>query len=128
MLNRIPVYLALILCVSVSFSLFMIKDNVMLLRAELSQVKKQIQYEQDTIHILKAELSYLTSPERLRVLADHYSSLKSIKVTQMIVDPVARGQNEPSMQSRERKTFAGEVKWRYKKGPTQYITTVSSKR
>ena len=107
MLNRIPVYLALILCAAVSFSLFMIKDNVMLLRAELGQVKKQIQYEQDTIHILKAELSYLTSPERLRVLSDRYSTLKSIKVSQMIVDPVIDQEDKLDMQSKGRKIFAG---------------------
>lgn len=128
MLNRIPVYLALILCAAVSFSLFMIKDSVMLLRAELSQVKKQIQYEQDTIHILKAELTYLTSPERLRSLADRYSNLKSTKVTQMIVDPVLEQQDELNVQGRERKIFAGSIKWRYKKGSTKYLTTVSSKR
>ena len=44
--------------------------------------------EEDAIRILKAELAYLGSPERIQKLAYKYLTLEKPKVTQMIKDPL----------------------------------------
>lgn len=123
LLNRIPVYIALIICLLVSVTLFHIKDNVMALKIELKEVKRQVQYEQDTIHILKAEITYLSSPERLRKLAENYLTLQNTKVAQMITDPLIENQINQNSPVLKPKSFAENTKWRYKKGPTRYLTT-----
>lgn len=100
----------------------------MTLKSELKEVKKQVQYEQDTIHILKAELAYLTSPERLRELSNQYLNLKSIKVVQMIADPIIASKHKELEPLSKNKIYAANTKWKYKKGQSQYLTTVSGKR
>jgi len=126
MLLRMPLYLVLTLCLVTVYTLFNIKDRVMSIRSELIEVKKQVQNESDTIHLLKAELAYLTSPERLKRLNDGYLNLKDTQVSQMVVDPLKK---------REAKQIASAkilrkngVKWRYKKGPSKYLTMVSGKK
>ena len=128
LLNRTPIFIVIIMCLGTVYMLFNIKNNVMAIRAELAEVQKQMRYEIDTIHVLKAELSYLASPSRLRNLNSKYLRLKDTKVAQMISDP---RKEEVTFES---KRFAGakmanaNVKWRYKKGPSKYVTLVSSKK
>ena len=50
-IHRIPIYIALILCLITTYGLFSVKDNVMALKFELQEVKKQLQNEEDTIRI-----------------------------------------------------------------------------
>jgi len=127
-INRIPVYIVLIICLVTAYTLFTIKDNVMTIRMELSEVNKQIQYESDTIHLLKAELSYLASPERLQELNKDYLSLKDTKVSQMIIDPIKEDNNAVTVQIADSKIRANNIKWRYKKGPSKYLTLASGKK
>lgn len=119
-LNKIPFYLAFILCLVTIFGLFTVKDNVMTLKVELQEVKKQVQNEEDAIRILKAELAYLGSPERIQKLAEKHLNLEKPKVTQMISDPLAD-------ENKKAKAIASKadkkpIKWRYKKGPSKYLT------
>lgn len=119
-LNKIPFYLAFILCLVTVFGLFTVKDNVMTLKVELQEVKKQVQNEEDAIRILKAELAYLGSPERIQKLAEKHLNLEKPKVTQMISDPLAD-------ENKKAKAIASKadkkpIKWRYKKGPSKYLT------
>jgi len=119
-LNKMPFYLAFILCLVTVFGLFTVKDNVMTLKVELQEVKKQVQNEEDAIRILKAELAYLGSPERIHKLASKHLDLEKPRVTQMISDPlVDETEKVKSMVSKVDKKL---VKWRYKKGPSKYIT------
>jgi cell division protein FtsL len=117
------------MCLITVYGLFHIKDRVTTLRAELKEVKKQIESEQDTMHILKAELAYLTSPERLQRLAKSYLDLKTTEVSQMTDDPLIEEQPGKLVTTK----LAGaeikinNVKWRYKKGPSKYVTRVSHK-
>lgn len=127
LINRIPVYAVLIVCLVTVYTLFNIKDNVMTIRMELSEVNKQIQYESDTIHLLKAELSYLASPGRLQMLNKGCLSLKETKVSQMIIDPAKEGNNGSGIQLANSKIRSNNIKWRYKKGPSKYLTLASGK-
>lgn len=127
LLNRTPIYRVLSLCLITVYTLFNIKDNVMSIRAELREVSKQVQYESDTIHILKAELAYLSSPERLKRLSSDYLGLKDTKVSQMIRDPLNVKEEKYVKQLASSQLKGRNIKWRYKKGPNKYLTMVSSK-
>jgi hypothetical protein len=118
--------MVLILCLITVCVLFNIKDNVMTIRMELREVSKQMQYESDTIHLLKAELAYLASPERLQKLNKDHLALKETKVAQMISDPLQVKSVDASIQVAS-KFNANNVKWRYKKGPSKYLTLASGK-
>lgn len=118
---RTPVYLAVILCLITIYGLFSVKDNVMTLKAELQEVKKQVQNEEDAIRILKAEVAYLGSPERIQKLAYQHLSLEKPKVAQMIRDPLFDGL-EQEKQVAGNRPITKVQKWRYKKGPAKYLT------
>jgi cell division protein FtsL len=120
-LHRIPVYIALVLCLLTIYGLFTVKDNVMSLRFELQEVRKQVQNEEDAIRILKAELAYLGSPERIQKLASDYLNLEKPKAAQMIKDPLIAGNISGTKQLASIQTNKKPVKWRYKKGPSKYV-------
>lgn len=128
LLNRTPIHIVFSLCLITIYILFNIKDSVMTIRAELREVSKQIQYEFDSIHLLKAELAYLTAPDRLKDLNDEYLKLKDTKVSQMVADPLKDNRetyNQKIASSKLRKVNTG---WRYKKGPSKYLTMASRKK
>ena len=125
-LSRTPIYIVLILCLITVCVLFNIKDSVMTIRMELREVSKQMQHESDTIHLLKAELAYLASPERLQKLNKDHLTLKETKVSQMISDPLQLHSVASKIQVAS-KLSTNNVKWRYKKGPSKYLTLASGK-
>ena len=129
-LNKAPLYIVLSLCLITVYALFSIKDSVMTIRGELLEVNQQAQHEVDTIHLLKAELAYLTSPKRLSELNDDFLKLKETKVSQMISDPLQKVEHKAPIKQladvKERRI--GAVKWVYKKGPPKYVTLVSGKK
>lgn len=109
--------------------LFIIKDKVGALTYLGNEINKQIVYEENTIHTLKAELAYLTSPDRLRKLASNYLGLENIKTSQMIKDPLIPEQQKIHHLTQEPFFVAKrKVKWRYKKAPIKYLQTVSHQR
>jgi hypothetical protein len=108
--------------------LFNIKNNVMMIRSELAEVQKQMRYEADTIHVLKAELSYLASPDRLKRLNGEYLKLKDTKVAQMIQDPMNDKVVYKTLRLSSKKSASGNSNWRYKKGPSKYLTLASGKK
>ncbi len=60
------------LACAAGFALFNVTFKVEKLEAELGELNRQILDDQQSIHILKAEWSYLDRPERLETLADSY--------------------------------------------------------
>lgn len=128
LLSRTPIFVVIIMCLGTIYMLFNIKNNVMSIRSELAEVQKQMRYESDTIHVLKAELSYLSSPPRLRKLNREYLKLKDTKVAQMISDPRKEKVVFQSQKFASTKSVSGNTKWRYKKGPSKYLTLVSGKK
>lgn len=53
------------------YLLFYVSYRVEELETKLSQINEQILREQETIHILEAEWSYLNRPDRLQKLSDN---------------------------------------------------------
>ncbi len=125
---RIYGLLSLIAIALTVYLLFSIKERVSALNYQLNEIVKQINAERDTIHTLKAERAYLTSPERLRKLASNYLGLESIKINQMVKDPLIE---EPKQDIFEIGINTASiikpsaVKWRYKRSVNKYLQTVS---
>ena len=68
----------------VGCGMFVMKNKVQSLEAELAQINKNIQDDVKTIHVLNAEWSHLNSPARLRTLASKHISLKPLQAEQII--------------------------------------------
>ncbi len=60
------------LACAAGFVLFNVTFKVEKLEAELGELNRQILADQQSIHILKAEWSYLDRPERLELLIEDY--------------------------------------------------------
>ena len=129
LLEKSPIYIVFIVCLMSIYALFNIKENVMSIKGELTEVNNQVQDEIDKIHLLKAELAYLASPERLKALNDEYVKLSDTNLAQMEIDPnlqdkeVLEVRRVASVKLRSENT-----KWRYKKGPSKYVTMASGKK
>jgi hypothetical protein len=105
--------------------LFFIKESVLRLKTELSEIEKQITNEEDNIHLLNAEYAYLTSPERLKNLNKHHVALAETSLDQMQDYSV---KNNSASMKLAIKPKEYNIKWRYKKGPSKYLTMVSAKK
>jgi hypothetical protein len=129
LLEKSPVYIVVIVCLISIYTLFTIKENVMSIKTELTEVNSQVQDEVDKIHLLKAELAYLTSPARLKALNDQYIKLSDTNLAQMEIDPNIK--DEKLLEVRQIasiKKRSENTKWRYRKGPSKYVTMASGKK
>lgn len=129
LLEKSPIYIVVIICLMSVYTLFTIKENVMSIKGELVEVNSQVQDEVDKIHLLKAELAYLTSPERLKALNDEYIKLSDTNLAQMEIDPIARDKEILGVRKVASVKLRSEnTKWRYKKGPSKYVTMASGRK
>jgi hypothetical protein len=72
-----------VLCAALGFGLFKVKYDVQSLEEQLVHVNKQVAADQEAIHVLKAEWSFLTQPARLADLAQRHSPLKPLTAAQL---------------------------------------------
>lgn len=82
--------LSLILLAFSVFGLFQVKFKVQQLHREVNELKHQLDHEKDSIHVLKAEWSYLNKPERLTRLSEKFLELEKVKSGQVL--PVKHGE------------------------------------
>lgn len=73
----------LALAALVVFGLFHVKYQVAALEEELTRLNAATLREQNQIHVLEAEWSYLNRPSRLEELADKYLELKPMTANQL---------------------------------------------
>lgn len=129
LLEKSPIYIVFIVCLMSIYALFNIKENVMSIKGELTEVNNQVQDEIDKIHLLKAELAYLASPERLKALNDEYVKLSDTNLAQMEIDPIIQDKEVREVRRVASVKLRSEnTKWRYKKGPSKYVTMASGKK
>ncbi len=76
-------FLWLILAIMVGFGLFHVKYQVQDLEEELARLNAAILKEQQQIHVLRAEWSYLNTPARLEELAARHLDLGPIETAQI---------------------------------------------
>src|SRR5262249_26392595 len=74
----------LALAIVAGVGLFQVSYRVQSLEDELTRVNRQILQERDTIHLLRAEWSYLNEPTRLAELAQRHLNLTPLAATQMV--------------------------------------------
>lgn len=77
-MTRLTVALTCFLAIILSIAVFRITYQVDELEKELHSLNQDIIEEQETIHILRAEWSYLNDPERLRDLAERHLDLEEM--------------------------------------------------
>ena len=78
-------FLLLTLAVFVGIGLFRVKYEVIALEANHQRVQKEIRENQDAIHVLKAEWTYLNEPKSLQALCHKYlPELKSVNSRQLV--------------------------------------------
>ena len=73
----------IVLTIAASF-LFVIKHKVQNLTRDLKQINSQILLEKENIHVLNAELAYLTNPKRIKKLAGEKLNLQIPKPDQIV--------------------------------------------
>ncbi|SCA57417.1 conserved hypothetical protein [Candidatus Terasakiella magnetica] len=83
-MTRLTIALTVVLAIVLSIGVFRITYQVDALEKELRALNKEILQEQETIHILKAEWSYLNDPSRLEDLAKRYLGLEEMRGEQLI--------------------------------------------
>jgi hypothetical protein len=87
---RLSTLLWLVLVAAVSVAMFEVKFAVAELEDQLAKVNRAIMADNDTIHVLKAEWSYLAQPSRLDDLSRRYLALGPIGTAQLAaIDGVA---------------------------------------
>ncbi len=67
----------------VGFGLFHLKHEVQALEDDLVRLNRQIVAEQQSIHVLKAEWSYINQPQRLEALARRHLDLVPMRPEQL---------------------------------------------
>ena len=67
----------------VGFGLYHLKNEVQSQEDELFRVNRTILAEQEAIHVLRAEWSYLNQPARLQALATRHLDLQPTKPSQL---------------------------------------------
>ena len=81
---------------SATCGMFMLKYHVLAKQTELAQLHRKIMQNNRSIHILKAEWTNLSKPERLKMLADKNTKLQPVKASQIIrFSQIADIQKEP---------------------------------
>jgi cell division protein FtsL len=119
---RLTTILGVIFLSLCAFGLFQIKFKVQDLREDLTEIERQITEEQEALHILKAEWTYLTKSARIKTLANKYLNLNQINVAQIrqLQDineyNVALASKETSKadQAELKQSLKTVVKWNYK--------------
>lgn len=117
------------------FALFQVKFKVQELHREAAELKRELQHEKDSIHVLKAEWAYLNQPERLYHLSQKFLDLKEVKPDQLVptqagllITPIERKAQEilpyqpivkVSYQAKEIKNpkKSKKTKWNYRPRP-----------
>jgi hypothetical protein len=73
----------LLLGVSGGIGLYLLKHEVQSMETRLADTRRQTYADQQAIHVLKAEWTYLNEPARLRVLAERYLEMQPMSATQV---------------------------------------------
>lgn len=104
----------MILIILAGYFLFSMKREVEALNYSYKSLSKQIRDEKMAINLLKAEFSHLTSPARLKALADSHLHLSSIKPDKMVSDPLMNQKNIEVLASNVSLKTKRMKQWRYK--------------
>jgi len=80
----IRLILAITLICAFGAGLYRLKHEVMLLEHQVAHVNREILDDQEAIHVLNAEWSYLNDPKRLEALSQQYLKIAPLSAAQVI--------------------------------------------
>ncbi len=87
--------------VAAAFGLYQVKYRVHTIRTQIADVQQQIENERENLHVVAAEWTYLTRPDRLKRLSSNYTNLQPLSSKQVVASieaiPFAETPGEPSM-------------------------------
>src|SRR3546814_17775043 len=78
--------------------LFQIKQEVRVLEEEVAVTRREILNDQEAVHVLAAEWSYLNSPARIAALAERHPGLAPIPADRQIGRAACRARVVPSVE------------------------------
>jgi len=99
---RQPTIVAFGLAAFLGFSLFMVKYDVQAKEEQLVKIDRQIAIDQEAIHVLKAEWSFLNDPARLREQAERLLAMHPVRLKQLVTYdriPLADTPSDPTTPS-----------------------------
>lgn len=127
-LHKIINFSLLGILLTLIYSMFSIKTSYQDLNFQFTQLKKNLKYESNQINTLKAEIAFLSSPERLKTLAAKYTDLEDIQIVQ-IDDNGIFSQEEKllakNLYENNYKNKRKASKWRFKNQSSHSVRTVS---
>ncbi|MFV1852310.1 MAG: hypothetical protein ACMZ66_16600 [Thalassospira sp.] len=82
-MTRAVTILGLFLTILIGGGTYWVSHEVERLEKRYAEIQSDILAEQESIHVLEAEWSYLNNPARIERLSQEYLSLDQIKVLQM---------------------------------------------
>ncbi|MEQ8287028.1 hypothetical protein [Thalassospira sp.] len=82
-MTRAVTIIGLFLTILIGAGTYWVSHEVERLEKRYAEIQTNILAEQESIHVLQAEWSYLNNPERIERLSQEYLSLDQIKVLQM---------------------------------------------
>jgi cell division protein FtsL len=104
---RLTTVLWLVVVALVGFAMFKVKYQVQALDDQLAQVHKEIARDRDAVHVLHAEWSFLSQPQRLAELNRKFLNLKPITAGQIermpqLAELPLRGSTPPAAMPRRK--------------------------
>ncbi|MDP2698634.1 hypothetical protein [Thalassospira sp.] len=82
-MTRLMTFMWLAMTVLIGVGTYWVSHEVDLLEREYASIQSRIVSEQETIHVLDAEWSYLNTPQRIEDLSNSYLQLAQIQPLQM---------------------------------------------
>ncbi len=77
------IFLGFVLLAFVSFVVFEVENRVENMRSRLSALNEELLTNKESIHVLKAEWSYLNQPEKLKKMSERYTNMQAISSSQV---------------------------------------------
>jgi hypothetical protein len=83
-MKRLPLLFWLLTAGIATALVFQVSNDVQSLERQLKLVKRDILREQESLHVLRAEWSYLNRPDRLAAMADSYLDLEPLPAERVV--------------------------------------------
>lgn len=99
--------LSLALALAIGAGLFQLKHEVQLLEERLAEVNRSILADQEAVHVLEAEWTYLNRPWRLEALAKRHLELAPLAAAQVVTFDQLPSRVEPVISDATNPTAAG---------------------
>lgn len=94
---RRATFLSFALALAAGTALFVVKHEVQKLEEELGRISRATLADQEAVHVLKAEWSYLNEPSRLQRLAEKHLSLKPLTAQRLVDLDALPWEHEPAL-------------------------------